>query len=73
MTKATSIQTGAASATRRAGTDGSRTGRRRAGSPTHTDGNLPQDAAKTWIRDHQDAAMLAAFAIGVFMGAWMRG
>lgn len=31
-----------------------------------------QEAAKQWIRDHQEAAMLAAFAIGVFIGTWMR-
>lgn len=31
-----------------------------------------QEAAKEWIRTHQEAAMLAAFALGVFIGIWMR-
>lgn len=36
-------------------------------------GELFQDAAKRWIRRHENAALLAAFAVGVFIGAWMRG
>lgn len=32
-----------------------------------------QQAAKEWVRDHQDVAVIAAFALGVFVGVWMRG
>ncbi len=32
-----------------------------------------QQAAKEWVREHQDVALIAAFALGVFMGAWMKG
>lgn len=47
--------------------------RRRKGSKKSPEGSdvLLQDAAKAWIRDHSDAALLAAFAAGLFIGAWM--
>lgn len=32
-----------------------------------------QQAAKNWVREHQDVALVAAFALGVFMGVWMKG
>lgn len=32
-----------------------------------------QQAAKDWVRDHQDIAMIAAFAFGFIMGVWMKG
>ena len=32
-----------------------------------------QQAAKEWVREHQDVALIAAFALGVFMGVWMKG
>ena len=32
-----------------------------------------QQAAKDWVREHQDIALIAAFALGVFMGMWMKG
>ena len=32
-----------------------------------------QQAAKDWVREHQDVALIAAFALGVFMGVWMKG
>lgn len=31
-----------------------------------------QEAAKEWVREHRDVAIIAAFALGVFIGAWMR-
>lgn len=31
-----------------------------------------QRAVTEWIRSHKEAAMLVAFAFGVFVGAWMR-
>lgn len=30
------------------------------------------DMARMWVREHQKASMLGAFAIGVFAGAWLR-
>jgi hypothetical protein len=30
------------------------------------------EAMKEWIRTHEEAALLAAFALGVFVGAFMR-
>lgn len=32
-----------------------------------------QQAAKDWVREHQDLAVIAAFALGVFVGVWTRG
>lgn len=34
--------------------------------------SLAVDMARMWVREHQKASMLGAFAIGVFTGAWMR-
>lgn len=31
-----------------------------------------QEAAKEWIRAHETLALLSAFAVGVFIGTWMR-
>lgn len=28
--------------------------------------------ARVWVREHQKASMLGAFALGVFTGAWFR-
>lgn len=33
---------------------------------------LALDVAKTWVQEHQTAAMLGAFALGAFIGALMR-
>jgi hypothetical protein len=30
------------------------------------------ETMKEWIRNHEEAALLAAFALGVFVGAFMR-
>jgi len=30
------------------------------------------DLSQVWIREHQKTAMLGAFALGVFTGAWLR-
>lgn len=57
----------------RQGSSAARAGGARSGSATRKSDLLMQDRAKAWIRDHQDAAMLAAFALGVFAGAWKRG
>lgn len=46
---------------------------RRAAGRSRRDDLLWQDRAQEWIRAHQDAALVAAFAVGVFIGAWMRG
>jgi hypothetical protein len=34
--------------------------------------SLAVDMARMWVREHQKASMLGAFALGVFAGAWMR-
>lgn len=75
MPKTRSSETRIASSDRRRRglADTSRVGRRRNGAYGREDDVLYQDVVQEWIRDHQDAALLAAFAVGVFMGAWMRG
>lgn len=34
--------------------------------------SLTVDMARMWVREHQKASMLGAFAVGVFAGAWLR-
>lgn len=34
--------------------------------------SLSVDMARMWVREHQKASMLGAFAVGVFAGAWLR-
>ncbi|MFP4228759.1 MAG: hypothetical protein ACLFTE_08030 [Salinivenus sp.] len=34
--------------------------------------SLALTVARAWVRDHQKASMLGAFALGVFTGAWLR-
>jgi len=34
--------------------------------------SLTVDMARMWVREHQKASMLGAFAMGVFTGAWLR-
>lgn len=34
--------------------------------------SLMLDMARLWVREHQKASMLGAFAVGVFAGSWLR-
>lgn len=34
--------------------------------------SLAWDMARMWVREHQKAAMIGAFAVGVLTGAWLR-
>jgi hypothetical protein len=47
-------------------------GHEEASSDAFVQSQLAIEMAKTWVRQHQTAAMVGAFAVGAFVGALMR-
>ncbi|NBB74728.1 MAG: hypothetical protein GVY35_13745 [Bacteroidetes bacterium] len=47
-------------------------GHEEASSDAFGQSQLAMEMAKTWVRQHQTAAMVGAFAVGAFVGALMR-
>lgn len=59
-------------ATSAGGRDVSRASTSRVDRPAHRPRAREQEAVKAWIRDHEELALIGAFAVGVFIGAIMR-